>query len=137
MRTTQPVRVTEFITWTLLGVGTGLAAGLLLGELLDWRQSDSLPAEKPPRKQRSVSAVAGVRDALASHASFASLGIAVHAVAPGVVELGGWVDDRITRSSLARFADSLPGIDGVINNVLVHGEDDIHRHNGHQANSSG
>ncbi|MEE8060754.1 MAG: BON domain-containing protein [Gemmatimonadales bacterium] len=140
MRTTQPVRVTEFITWTLLGVGTGLAAGLLLGEWLDWRQSDFPPAEKPSRKRRSGSAaatVAEVQDALALHASFASLGITVHAVAPGVVELGGWVDDRITRGSLARFADGLPGIDGVINNLLVHGEDDSHRHNGHQANSSG
>ncbi len=140
MRTNQPVRLTDFITWTLLGVGTGLAAGLLLGEWLDWRKSDSTAAEKPARKERpgsAAAAVAEVQEALAADTFFAPLGVVVRAVAPGVVELGGWVDDRITRGRLARFADGLPGIDGVINNVLVHGEDDIHGHNGHQASSTG
>ena len=127
------------MTWTLLGIGTGFAAGMLLAEWLDWRRSGE-PRAEPDRKLRSGSAaatVSAVREALAKDSSFATLGITVRAVAPGVIELGGWVDDRITRSRLARFATSLPAITGVSNRILVHGEDDIHGTNGHPTNPTG
>ena len=139
MRTTQPGRVIEFMTWTLLGVGAGVATGMLLGEWLDWRLSRGpVGDEKPSVKLGSTArTVSTVRDALADHPSFASLEVAVQAVAPGVVELGGWVDDRTTRGRLARFTNDLPGIDDIINSVLVRGEDDLHGHNGHQASPTG
>ena len=138
MPTTQPVRVTEFMAWTLLGIGTGFAAGMFLAEWLDWRRSDGPPAEPRPKlRQGSTAAtVAAVREALAHDESFATLGITVRAVAPGVIELAGWVDDRTMRGRLARFANGLPSVTSVFNSVLVHGEDDIHSTNGHKTNST-
>jgi hypothetical protein len=138
VRTTQPVRVTEFMAWTLLGMGTGFAVGMLMAEWLDWQRSDVLPAVplRKPRSGSTAAMVAAVKEALAQEASFAALGITVRAVAPGVIELGGWVDDRTTRGRLTRFATNIPSITSVFNSVLVLGEDDIHGTNGHKTNST-
>ncbi|MFL5447488.1 MAG: BON domain-containing protein, partial [Gemmatimonadales bacterium] len=40
------------------------------------------------------------------------------------VELRGWVKDRGSRTLAARIARAVPGIDNVINSILVRGEDD-------------
>ena len=42
----------------------------------------------------------------------------------GAVELRGWVKDRGSRTLAARIARAVPGIDNVINSILVRGEDD-------------
>jgi len=46
------------------------------------------------------------------------------AVTRGTVELRGWVADRPARTLAARVACAVPGIDTVINSILVRGEDD-------------
>jgi osmotically-inducible protein OsmY len=111
---------------------------MLLAEWLGWRRSGE-PRAKPgpkPRSGSTAATVSAVREALAKESSFANLGITVRAVAPGVIELAGWVDDRTTRGRVARFATSLPAITSVSNRILVHGEDDIHETNGHPTNSA-
>jgi hypothetical protein len=40
------------------------------------------------------------------------------------VELRGWVTDRSSRTLAARVACAVPGIETVINSILVRGEDD-------------
>ena len=43
---------------------------------------------------------------------------------PGVVELHGWVPSRAIRARAARVAAQVPGIERVVNCILVRGEDD-------------
>ena len=121
--------LTEMLGWVLLGVGAGLSAGLLLGERIEWRgrRARSRPIVGGLHERMSiVRSVAAVRQELADHDDFAALDLTVRAVAPGVVELGGWVDDRRIRARLIQFARAIPGIDGVHDRLLVHGEDDVH-----------
>src|SRR5262249_56450285 len=56
-------------------------------------------------------------------------GIPVEAltVARGVVELRGWVPTRAARTLAGRTALATPGIESVINSLLVRGEDDVQR----------
>ena len=42
----------------------------------------------------------------------------------GVVELRGWVPSRAARTLAGRTALAVPGIESVINSILVRGEDD-------------
>jgi osmotically-inducible protein OsmY len=50
--------------------------------------------------------------------------VEVIGVMPGVVELHGWVPSRSVRARAARIAANVPGIDRVVNCILVRGEDD-------------
>jgi len=50
--------------------------------------------------------------------------VEVIGVMPGVVELHGWVPSRSIRAQAARIATRVPGIDRVVNCILVRGEDD-------------
>ena len=45
-------------------------------------------------------------------------------VSRGVVELRGWVPSRLARTVAGRAALAVPGIESVINSILVRGEDD-------------
>ena len=54
----------------------------------------------------------------------AGLSIDALPVARGVVELRGWVSTRAARTAAGRAALAVPGIESVINSILVHGEDD-------------
>jgi hypothetical protein len=45
-------------------------------------------------------------------------------VRPGVVELHGWVASRALRARAARLAAAAPGVESLINCLLVRGEDD-------------
>ncbi|HJP57023.1 MAG TPA: BON domain-containing protein, partial [Gemmatimonadales bacterium] len=49
----------------------------------------------------------------------------VVALSRSAVELRGWVASRATRALAARVAGSVAGVDTVINNILVRGEDDL------------
>ena len=123
----------------MLGVGTGLTVGLFLGERVEWRRPHRRPADSPQAPAATASTIAqtvkAVRSALAQHDAFHGLGLTVRALAPGVVEVGGWVDDRATRIRVIRFAQTVPGIRDVLASVLVRGEDDIHlRHHQSPAN---
>jgi osmotically-inducible protein OsmY len=50
--------------------------------------------------------------------------IVVVGVMPGVVELHGWVPTRVIRARAARLASAVPGVERVVNSILVQGEDD-------------
>ncbi|HEX5818583.1 MAG TPA: BON domain-containing protein, partial [Gemmatimonadales bacterium] len=43
----------------------------------------------------------------------------------GTVELRGWVTSRALRTLALRAVRETPSVDRVINNLLVHGEDDL------------
>ncbi|HEY9507053.1 MAG TPA: BON domain-containing protein, partial [Gemmatimonadales bacterium] len=52
------------------------------------------------------------------------LSIECRAVSRGAVELRGWVPSRSIRTLAGRTALAVPGIESVINSLLVRGEDD-------------
>ena len=62
--------------------------------------------------------------ALQAEPRLAGLTISATAVSRGTVELRGWVKDRGSRTLAGRIACAVPGIDSVINSILVRGEDD-------------
>ena len=119
--------------WAMLGVGSGLTVGLVLGEWLGGRRLRRRPEDLPHAPAGAARTIAqtveAVRNALDQSQAFRVLGITVRALAPGMVEVGGWVDDRATRAQVIRFAQSVPGIREVLDSLLVRGEDDIHLRN--------
>jgi osmotically-inducible protein OsmY len=114
----------------MLGVGTGLAMGLFLGEWLGWerlRRRPDTPTPAPAGAAHTIAqTVKAVRKAFDQDEAFHTLEITVRALAPGTVEVSGWVDDRATRAQVIRFAQAVPGIPEVLPSLLVRGEDDIH-----------
>jgi hypothetical protein len=46
-------------------------------------------------------------------------------VSVGVVEIHGWVPSRSLRTRAIRVVHALPGIEQVVDCILVHGEDDV------------
>jgi hypothetical protein len=120
----------QILLWAVLGAGAGLAAGAALSEYLGdvnrrrlRRAADRL---QTPRARR-LSAAAGARAAqaaLEAQSTLRDLGLEALAVAKGVVELRGWVPTRAARTHAARIVGALPGIDHVVNSILVRGEDD-------------
>ena len=75
--------------------------------------------------QLSIGAsVQAVRVAIQAEPRLSNLGIQAVPVSRGVVELRGWVPSRIARTVAGRTALAVPGIESVINSILVRGEDD-------------
>ncbi|HET8648910.1 MAG TPA: BON domain-containing protein [Gemmatimonadales bacterium] len=120
----------EIILWGALGAGVGLVAGTVLSEWLGdvnrgrLRRAARRLQERPAR---SISPAAGARAAeaaLADDARLAPLGIQVRALRADAVELRGWVPDRASRALAARVVRAVPGIENVVNSILVRGEDD-------------
>jgi hypothetical protein len=113
----------ELLAWILLGAGVGVVAGFLFGELAGGRR---------PRRARSVTpAAAGpvaatraAQRALDGDEILRGLGLTPVGVGVGAVELHGWVATRSLRARAARTVQAAPGIDTLINCLLVHGEDD-------------
>jgi osmotically-inducible protein OsmY len=62
--------------------------------------------------------------ALQAEPRLAGVSLEAIAVNRGTVELRGWVKDRGSRALAGRIACAVPGIDTVINSILVRGEDD-------------
>jgi hypothetical protein len=56
--------------------------------------------------------------------ALAGLGLEAVPSGPGAVELRGWVSSRIQRARAARTVRGVPGIESVVNRILVRGEDD-------------
>lgn len=115
--------------WTLAGFGTGLLAGALLSgwlgagssprirrALRDWRE------ERP--EARTTSGTVTLALAALSEAGLDDLQLRVLGVRPGVVELHGWVTSRAERARAIRLLSQTPGIELVVNSLLVRGEDD-------------
>lgn len=123
----------QVILWTGLGLGAGLVAGFVLGEWIGGvsrlRVSDAarwLREPAPTRLTTSASARA-VLAALQAEARLAGIPVDALPVARGVVELRGWVPSRAARTLAGRTALATPGIESVINSLLVRGEDDVQR----------
>jgi hypothetical protein len=120
----------QIILWTTLGVGTGLMAGFALSEWVGGvnqtrvrRVAKSLGHSAPVHHTSAASARA-VEGALAAEARLSGCALAVVPISRNSVELRGWVGDRAARTLAARVASAVPGVETVINSILVRGEDD-------------
>jgi hypothetical protein len=123
----------QVMLWSGLGVGAGLVAGFLLREWVGGVNrvrvtgvARRLRQGTPTRLTSSASARA-VEAALEAEPRLAGIPIEAMAVARGVVELRGWVPTRAARAIAGRAALAVPGIESVINSLLVRGEDDLTR----------
>ena len=130
MRDDDRLSGAQIILWTGLGVGAGLVAGFGLSEWVGGVSrtrvrgvARRLRQPAPTRLTTSASARA-VEAALRSEPRLSGLAIETLAVARGVVELRGWVPTRAARAIAGRTALAAPGIESVINSLLVRGEDD-------------
>jgi osmotically-inducible protein OsmY len=101
----------EVLLWTVLGLASGLVASVALSE---W-----LGDVNPDRVKRVADKL---RDSRATRLT--GLTIEARAVNRGAVELRGWVPTRTIRTAAGRTALAVPGIESVINSILVRGEDD-------------
>jgi hypothetical protein len=120
----------QIFLWTTFGVGTGLLAGFALSEWVGGvnpkrfrRVAQRLTHASPARTTPAASARA-VDAALRAEPRLAGFSLEAMAVSRGTVELRGWVTDRSARALAARVACRVPGIETVINSILVRGEDD-------------
>jgi hypothetical protein len=120
----------EVVWWAALGLGSGLLAAIVLSEWVGEvnrgrvrRAAERFRESGPTRLTASASARA-VEVALQADPRFAGLSIEARAVSRGAVELRGWVPSRSLRTAAGRTALAVPGIESVINSVLVRGEDD-------------
>jgi hypothetical protein len=120
----------EALLWATLGTGAGLLAGLTLSAWVGGvstrrvrRAADRLRETAAPRLTIGAS-VQAVRVALQAEPRLAGLGIQAVPVSRGAVELRGWVPSRAARTVAGRTALAVPGIESVINSILVRGEDD-------------
>jgi osmotically-inducible protein OsmY len=120
----------EVLLWTTLGVGTGLVAAFALSEWVGdvnrmrvGRAARRMRENQPARLTSAASARA-VEAALRAEPRLAGLLIDALPVARGVVELRGWVPNRLARTAAGRAALAVTGIESVINSILVRGEDD-------------
>lgn len=118
------------LLWTALGVGSGLLAAIALSEWVGdvnpgrvRRVADRLRESGPTRLTASAS-VRAAEVALRAEPRLAGLIIEARAVSRGAVELRGWVPSRSIRTTAGRTALAVPGIESVINSILVRGEDD-------------
>ncbi|HTG49266.1 MAG TPA: BON domain-containing protein [Gemmatimonadales bacterium] len=120
----------EALFWAVLGTGAGLLAGITLSAWVGGvspervrRAANRLREAVPPRLTIGAS-VQAVRVALQAEPRLGGLGIQAVPVSRGVVELRGWVPNRLARTVAGRAALAVPGIESVINSILVRGEDD-------------
>ncbi len=118
------------VLWAALGAGAGLVAAIALSEWVGEvnsgrvrRIADRLREQEPTRLTAAASARA-VQVALNADPRLAGLPLESRAVSRGAVELRGWVPSRSVRTAAGRTALAVPGIESVINSLLVRGEDD-------------
>ena len=121
---------TQIFLWTTLGVGTGLLAGFALSEWVGgvnptrFRRAARRLGQQTPVRTTPAASARAVEAALQAEPRLAGFSIEAMAVSRAAVELRGWVKDRGSRTLAARIARAVPGIDNVINSILVRGEDD-------------
>jgi uncharacterized membrane protein len=126
------ISIGETLLWGSLGIFTGLVAGIVVSE---WIGDVNRPRIRrvaarlqQPAPVSSLTAAARARSAgaaLQAHAALRDLGLQAVAVSQSTVELRGWVASRSTRALAARVARGVPGVEMIINNILVRGEDDL------------
>ncbi len=127
----QSKRGTAFsIGWSLVGLALGFLAGVAARDRLGTPSSrrtagtPPAPVARVPRRPTAGSTKRLVEHAIAQDGSWDDLEIVISAVSPGVIELRGWVSDRLTRARLIRFVRAIVGVDRIIDSLLVRGEDD-------------
>jgi hypothetical protein len=123
----------ELLAWSLVGAAAGLAAGFALGEWLGpmSRQrlagrlgADAAGPDRGPAPSSITETTRRAGVALAQDPTLRGLKLTPVAVSPGVVELHGWVSSRAERAHAARTLAAAPGIESLVNCLLVRGEDD-------------
>ena len=125
----NPPTTETLLGWVCLGLGVGLAVGYILG--LRWRTLDRGQFRPPwgrrPESEPARRASALARATLAAlnqDQSLVGLDLSTVGVGRGIVELHGWVSSRALRARAARLAQAVPGVESLVNCILVHGEDD-------------
>lgn len=115
--------------WSVGGAALGLAAGLIvnetLGEVGPARIKGLVQKRRRPAPMRTGQLARLVRQALRADPALSHLVLDALAVSARTVELHGWVATRHERTHAARIACLVPGVDSIINCILVHGEDDF------------
>ncbi len=119
----------EILAWTLVGTALGVAAGFVLGEILgpvDRRRVSSLlqGARRPAHRLRPSELVRAVQALLRQDTTLRDLDLRPLPAGPGVLELHGWVPTRALRAQAARTVGAVPGVERLVNCLLVRGEDD-------------
>jgi hypothetical protein len=123
----------QVMLWTGLGVGAGLVAGFVLSEWVGGVSSGRVRGvarrlrEAAPTRLTTSASARAVLAALQAEPRLAGIPVDAMPVARGVVELRGWVPSRAARTVAGRAALAVPGIESVINSLLVRGEDDLPR----------
>ena len=116
----------ELLAWSLVGGGLGLAAGFVLGEMLG--NGRPLPSRwgtrKSPPPRGPVPLVAAAWAVIRADETLRKLELHPVGVGAGVVELHGWVPSRALRARAVRLLQAMPGLERLVDCVLVRGEDD-------------
>ena len=130
MRRSKRLSGVQVFLWSTLGVGTGLVAGFALSEWVGGvnqtrmkRAAKSLGHSSTVHHTSAASARA-VEGALAGEHRLSDCILEVVPISRSTVELRGWVGDRAARTLAARVACAVPGVESVVNSILVRGEDD-------------
>ena len=130
MRRNKGLSGTQILLWSTLGVGTGLLAGLALGEWVGGvnqtrvRRVARTLGYPGALHHTSAASARAVQTALGAEPRLAGCTLEVVPISRRSVELRGWVGDRPARTLAARVAGAVPGVETVINSILVRGEDD-------------
>ena len=133
MRQRDQLSGIEIVLWTALGLGTGVVAGFALSEWVGGISRVRMQGvarrlrEVAPTRLTTAASARAVLAALQAEPRLAGIPVEALAMARGVVELRGWVPSRAARTVAGRTALAVPGIDSVINSLLVRGEDDLER----------
>ncbi len=130
MRRNKGLSGTQILLWSTFGVGTGLLAGFALGEWVGGvnqtrvrRVARSL-GDTGMLHHTSAASARAVQTALGAEPRLAGCALEVVPISRRSVELRGWVGDRPARTLAARVACAVPGVETIINSILVRGEDD-------------
>jgi hypothetical protein len=124
VRPRTQLSVLQIVTW---GVMLGFALAEWTGNVTAprvRRAARRIREPAPPPALTAAGTARAVADALGRDAELHDLGIQVTMVSAGTVELHGWVRTRALRARAARVAARVPGVEAVINSILVRGEDD-------------
>lgn len=115
--------------WSVVGFGAGVLGGLWAAGWLARVRRNRLADDFRSVRRRGITTpvvlAAAVRLALAADPALTPHALSALPVSRGTVELTGWVPDRTIRARAVRIASQVPGLDDLINSILVHGEDDI------------
>lgn len=127
----------ETVLLAVLGAGLGVAAGFAIGSwagrVTRTRVASAArrlarpltgEAERAGTPRRSGPLARAAHAALAADLQLAPLGLTCQPHGPAGLELHGWVPDRAIRTRAARLVRAVPGVETVVNCLLVRGEDD-------------